>query len=220
LVHKAEAFAPAGVTVLIVESSHVGSLRRRFADDPGIAVFSESDSLSALRAMLACPPAVLALDSGVVRSARGALIVSRLKEHHSVDVRVLNEEDGKLMALLANEIDLLAASRPIEDSGGTRGAKRFAIRPGVHAVVDGERAKLVNLSATGAQLLLSGRVQPKQSVRLTLVDGNIEKKFRARVAWATLELASSAANYRAGVSFVDPDAIAIEDFCLRNAVFG
>jgi hypothetical protein len=162
---------------------------------------------------------VLALVSGVARTARGALIVSRLKEHYGVDVRVLNEENGELLVLLANDTNLEAASRPIEDSGGTRGAKRFSIRPEVHAVVDGERANLVNLSATGAQLLLGARVQPKQSVRLTLVDGTMEKKFRARVAWSTAELTQSAVKYRAGVSFVDADASAIEDFCLRNAVF-
>jgi hypothetical protein len=53
-------------------------------------------------------------------------------------------------------------------------------------------------------------------VRLTLVDENSQKRYSALVAWSTIELAKSAVNYRAGVSFIDPDVVAIEAFCLRN----
>ena len=87
----------------------------------------------------------------------------------------------------------------------------------MHVVVDGERSRLVNLSVTGAQLILPARVQPRQSILLTLVDDQSEKRYRALVAWATVELAQSAMKYRAGVAFVEPDANAIEGFCRRNA---
>ena len=161
---------------------------------------------------------MLALDSTIVGTARGALIVSRLKEHNGVDVRVLCEDEAKFPLLLTREdIALHAASQPIEGCG-TRGAKRFPMKSDVEVVVDGERSLLVNLSITGAQLVLPARVQPKQSIRVTLVEEKTEQRFSALVAWSTVEFAKSMMKYRAGVSFVNPNTGAIEAFCLRNAV--
>ena len=208
--------SPASAFV-IAASGHAAALRRRLEHDSTIAVFSESESLEALRLIMENPPKILALDSAVVRTARGALIVSRLKEHAGVDVRVLLENEANLPLLLVEQgIGLQAASHPLEGAG-TRGAMRFAMKVDVEVVVDGERSQLVNLSITGAQLVLPSRLQPRHSVRLTLVDEKSQKRYSALVAWSTLEIAPSAVNYRAGVSFVDPDVTAIEAFCLRNA---
>lgn len=202
---------------VIAGSSHATALRRRLESDPSITVFSESESLEALRLILENPPTVLALDSSIVNTARGALIVSQLKGHKGVDVRVLCEDEKRVPLLLEHEdMALHAASQPIEGCG-TRGAKRVPIRADAEVVVDGERSLLVNLSITGAQLVLPARVQPRQSIFVTLVDENDERRFNALVAWSTVELAHSRVNYRAGVRFVDPDAGAIEAFCRRNA---
>ena len=203
---------------VIAASANASALRRRLEHDPSIAVFAESESLDALRLILANPPQVLALDANVVKTARGALIVSRLKDHAGVDIRVLTADDEDQPVLLAErDIPLQAASEPLETCG-TRSAKRFAMKPDVEVVVDGERSRLVNLSVSGAQLVMPARVQPRQSVRMTLIDGRSEKRFRALVAWSTAELAQSMVKYRAGVIFVEPDTRAIEAFCLRNAL--
>lgn len=208
---------PPPTTFVIAGAAHALALRRRLEHDPTITVFSESESLDALRLILEHPPNVLALDSAVVNTARGALIVARLKEHQGVDVRVLCEDETHCPLLLAREdIALHAASQPIEGCG-TRGAKRFPMKSGAEAVVDGERSLLVNLSITGAQLVLAARVQPRQSIFVTLIDGKAERRFSALVAWSTVELAKSIVKYRAGVSFVDADTGAIEAFCLRNS---
>jgi len=90
------------------------------------------------------------------------------------------------------------------------------MKAGMEVVVDGERSRLVNLSITGAQLVMPARVQPRQSILLTLVDHAAEKRFRALVAWSTVELAQSEIKYRAGVTFLDPDTGIIEGFCHRN----
>lgn len=203
---------------VIAGSAHAAALRRRLEHDPTITVFSEAEALDALELILASPPTVLALDAGVVRTARGALIVSRLKQHAGVDVRVLTEDDASLPVLLAeDDMALRAASQPI-DGCGTRGATRFAMKPDVEVVVDGERSRLVNLSISGAQLVLPARVQPRQNLRVTLIDKASALRIRALVAWSTVEMANSTMNYRAGISFVDPDAGAIEAFCVRNTV--
>jgi PilZ domain len=201
---------------VIAGASHAAALRRRLESDPTITVFSESESLDALRLVLDNPPNVLALGSAIVNTARGAQIVARLKEHGGVDVRVLCEDESNTPLLLVrDDMALHDASRPIEGCG-TRGAKRFPIKSDVKVVVDGERSLLVNLSVTGAQLVLPARVQPRQSIRLTLVEEQTERRFFALVAWSTVELAKSTMKYRAGVSFVDPDTGAIEAFCLRH----
>jgi hypothetical protein len=201
---------------VIAGSAHAAALRRRLEQDPLVKVFAESESLEALRMVLENPPKVLALDSAVVKTARGALIVARLREHKGVDVRVLCEDEGNLPVILSQQdIALHAASQPLEGCG-TRGAKRFPMKAGMEVVVDGERSRLVNLSITGAQLVMPARVQPRQSILLTLVDHAAEKRFRALVAWSTVELAQSEIKYRAGVSFLDPDTGIIEGFCHRN----
>lgn len=203
---------------VIAGSSHAAALRRRLEHDPTITVFSESESLDALRLILEHPPAVLAFDAAIVNTARGALIVSRLREQSGVDVRVLCEDEAHLPLLLTREdIALHAASQPI-DGCGTRGAKRFPMKSDVEVTVGGERSLLVNLSVTGAQLVLPARVQPQQSIRVTLVEAETEQRFSALVAWSTVELAKSMVKYRAGVSFVNPDTGAIEAFCVRNCV--
>jgi hypothetical protein len=201
---------------VIAGASHATALRRRLESDPTITVFSESESLDALRLIIENPPSVLALDSAIVNTARGALIVARLKEHNSVDVRVLCEDESNVPLLLSREdMALHAASLPIEGCG-TRGAKRFPMKSDVEVVVDGERSLLVNLSVTGAQLVLPARVQPKQSIRVTFVEEQTERRFSALVAWSTVEFAKSMMKYRAGVRFIDADPGAIEAFCVRN----
>lgn len=202
---------------VIVGSANATALRRRFEHEPTTKVFSESEALEALRLILENPPKILALDSNVVNTARGALIVAQMQEHGGVDVRVLSEDDGHVPLLLARkDIELHAASRPIERCG-TRGAKRFPMKSDAEVVVDGERSRLVNLSVTGAQVVLPARVQPRQSIFITLGDGKGERRFSALVAWAKVELAKSIVKYRAGVHFVDPDTGTLEAFCRRNS---
>ena len=126
---------------VIAGSAHAAALRRRLEHDPLVKVFAESESLEALRMVLENPPKVLALDSAVVKTARGALIVARLKEHKGVDVRVLCEDEGNLPVILSQQdIALHAASQPLEGCG-TRGAKRFPMKADMEVVVDGERSR-------------------------------------------------------------------------------
>jgi hypothetical protein len=203
---------------VIAGASYATALRRRLESDPTVTVFSESESLDALRLILDNPPSVLALDSAIVNTARGALIVSRLKEHNSVDVRVLCYDESNIPLLLTRQdMALHAASLPLEQRG-TRGAKRFPMKSDVQVVVDGERSLLVNLSVTGAQLVVPARIQPKQSIRLAFVEAQAERRVSALVAWSTVEFAKSMMKYRAGVTFIDPDADAIEAFCLRHTL--
>lgn len=202
---------------VIAGTGHAAALRKRLCDDPTVRVFSETESLDALRLILSRPPKMLALDSAVVRTARGALLVSRLKDTGSVDVRVLSEDESSLPILLAQPgVGLHAASRPLDDGCGTRAAKRFPMKPEAGVVIDGERSRLVNLSTSGAQIVVPTRVQPGQNVRVTLLDETAGARLQALVAWSAVEMAQSAVQYRAGVAFVNPVTAILEAFCLRH----
>lgn len=86
----------------------------------------------------------------------------------------------------------------------------------VHIQVDGERAKLVDLSAGGAQVVTSRGLKPGHQVRVSLPSGSAQTAAKARVAWSRLEPGGSGLQYRAGLAFteVDPKAIA---FLLEGA---
>ena len=200
---------------IVAGAAHAAALRKRLSSDTTVVVFCESESLLALRAILSRPPKVLALDASVVRTARGALLVSRLKQH-AVDVRVLTNDADNLPLLLSQPgATLHAVSQPLDDGCGTRNARRFPMN-NKQVVVDGERSELVNLSVTGAQVVLPARLQPRQSIRFILLDGTAEVRFRAQVAWSSLELLASAVRYRVGLSFTDPDKKILEIFCNRH----
>jgi PilZ domain-containing protein len=199
---------------IVAGSAYAAALRNRLGEDASVVVFCESESLVALRAILTRPPKVLALDTTVVRTARGALLVSRLKEH-AVEVRVLINGDDNMPLLLSQPHALLhTVSQPLQGCG-TRVAHRFPMTD-KEVVVDGERSQLVNLSVTGAQVVLPARLQPRQSIRFTLLDGSAEIRFRAQVAWSSLELMASAIRYRVGITFTDPDKKLLEVFCNRH----
>ena len=169
--------------------------------------------------MLGAPPDVLVLDADVVKTARGALIVWSLRDQLPVDIRVLTRDDKVPVLLSEREIALQAASEPLQVCG-TRGAPRFAMNADVQVVVDGEPSRLVNLSTSGAQVLIPAWVRPKQSVRVTLLEDESPKRFRALVAWSAAELAQYEVKYRAGVVFVEPDTRTIEAFCRRHSAVG
>jgi PilZ domain-containing protein len=202
-------------TFVIASGAHVEALRKRLSHDPTAIVFSEAESLVALRAMLSRPPSVLVLDAEVARTARGALIVSQLQEQ-SIDVRVLaHDSSGTPLLLSQPDAPLHAVSHPIEDGGGTRTARRFPMTD-QEAVIDGSRSQLVNLSTSGAQVIVAARMQPNQSVRFILYDDHGHVRFNGQVAWASIEMILSAVQYRAGIAFTNPDKKFLEKFCKRH----
>jgi hypothetical protein len=109
------------------------------------------------------------------------------------------------------------ASRPL-DWHGTRRALRHRIREGVDIQLDGNPARVIDLSQVGAQVLSATILRPNQKVRVSIPNDDFVMRFRGSIAWAKFELpqASAAPRYRAGVEFVDADAPAVESFCLKN----
>jgi hypothetical protein len=103
---------------------------------------------------------------------------------------------------------------PLYPNQPARRASRYALPDLVQVEVDGGPAVLVDLSATGAQLLSPTALKPNRPVKLTLpVNGN-PVLCKGKVVWARLEPASKSRPlaYRAGVCFTTADEAAVEAF--------
>ena len=226
--HSGLALAPShcvmGPSVIVIaRSEQTVGLRKRFGNDPSVALFSDCESLKALEAILSGPPKILALDRSFVATARAAALVARVKaEPHlrATDVRVLAEDEAHLPVLLSSrapglEGALMRSSYPL-DYCGTRRAPRFLTTRDVHVAVNGEGGHLINLSCIGAQLMATLRVRPEEAIRVALLDGQGEVRLKGVVAWSVAEPHDGVVCYRAGIEFVDPDSMTLEAFCVRN----
>ena len=212
-----------GRVVFIAGPEIAAALRARLAEDRRVVVFPDSDSLAAFEVVLTEAPAVIALDPPFAATSRGASLIMRVRaapENIATEIRLLSTEDGADFARRLRELEnspaavIATLSRPLEWCG-TRRALRFAITAEAPAAIDGEPTLLVNLSATGVQLVSTERLRPAQGFRLTLSDEEGEARLDAVVAWSRFETSGEAPAYRAGAEFVGSDRAIIEAYCKR-----
>jgi hypothetical protein len=208
-------------TVVITSPEHVVAMRKRLlSDDSQVEVYAD-DSLRVLDAILDRPPKTLAIHKTFAASSRGATLVARLKSESSlkdVEVRVLIEDEDKA-PLILSEMSfspakaLHEASRPL-DRAGTRQAARFAMHRRA-IFVNGEGGHLIDLSVSGAQIQVPSRLRPSQVVRLILPGEAGELRSQGTVAWSIAVPAAGAIQYRAGIEFINPNAVGLSAFCER-----
>ncbi len=212
-------FMDSPTAVVIVRSEHVAALRKRLGSQSPVAVFSDAESLQVVKALLARPPRILALDATFAETSRGATLVATLKaDRHlsGVELRVLVEDEDKVPLMLSRPVvspekALLQTSRPL-DRAGTRRAARFPMNRRA-IVVNGDHSHLVDLSVTGAQVLVPMRLRPGQSVRLTVSDASTGIQCQGTVAWSVAVPTGATVRYRAGVEFMNPDATRLAAIC-------
>ena len=210
--------------VIIARSDHAPTLQKRLGSETIVAVFPDSESLRAMDAILARPPRVVALDPTFVTTARGAALVAQVKAEPnlaSVDIRVLAHDDLDMPLILAQHVTswetaLHKLSMPL-DRCGTRRGMRFPVNGDAAATVNGERCQLIDLSVSGAQILLRTRLRPDQTLRINLIDRAAQITVRGIVAWSIAESSGGIVHYRAGVKFVDANTPDLEAFCARVA---
>jgi hypothetical protein len=231
--------------VVIAASNLMPSLRDRLADDGELLIFPDTEPIQALQAIIENRPRLIVLERLFAATPRGAALINRIKNDpqlghaeirvmsHSGDyVRVVSKGSGAPAAAIASagggaavateEAAAPAATaepppRPL-DWHGTRRAPRVRIRSGVEIQLDGNPAKVVDLSQVGAQVLSATILRPNQKVRVSIPNEDFVMRFRGSVAWAKFELPqpSEPPRYRAGVEFTDADATAVESFCQKN----
>ncbi len=212
--------------VIIAKSDHTSALKKRIGSDHAFSIFADAESLRAIEAILTRPPRLVALDPTFVTTARGAALVAQVKADprlSRVDVRVLAHDDENVPLILAqptpSEAALLKTSLPL-DRCGTRRSPRFATGGEVAAIINGERCEVIDLSITGAQIVVPTRLRPDQPLRITLFDREVQTQCRGVVAWAAAESKMGKVRYRAGVKFAETDLETIEVFCHRHIGVG
>jgi hypothetical protein len=208
--------------VVISAPEHMGAVRKRLREHPAVQVFADTESLQALETIQTALPKIVALNPSFAATARGAALVAQLKTDSRLtetNVRVLIEDEDRVPLLLADktappEKALLQTSRPL-GRAGTRAALRYGMdRRAV--VVNGQPSALVDLSTTGAQVLLSTRVRPGETVRIVLPSEDDEARFRGIVVWSVAVPAKASIDYRAGVKLSNPDSKWIENYCQQS----
>lgn len=232
-------------TVIIGAQQHLDALKQRADSSGEILTFTDEDALAALAAITARQPQVITLERLFAATSRGAALINRIKDDPSLasaEIRVVSH-DGSYSrvsprratqhaggskpaesppAPLDVDVELEADSPPPAtpapqlDYRGTRRAPRFRMIEGTEAQLDGGLAKIVDLSVFGAQVISQQALKPQQRIRIVLADDLGLVRLNASVAWASFEIPKGVTRYRAGVEFKDPEAKAVEAFCMRH----
>ena len=223
-------------TVLIASAEHLSALKERpeFAE---AAAFTDAEALRALDAISRTRPSLVVLDRLFAATSRGAALINRIKADPTLahlEIRVLSPDsepirvlprhspadapsgngNGAAVVAMAGVATTVAA--PPLDQRGTRRAPRFKIAGQVDVLVDGNLARLVDLSTVGAQVLSTSCLKPNQRVRIALTDEAGVVRFNASVAWASFEISGNGPRYRAGIEFNDASPDAVDAFCARH----
>lgn len=228
--------------VVIAATNLMPSLRERLESEGDLLTFADTEPIQALQAILEQRPRLIVLERLFAATPRGAALINRIKTDPSLghaEVRVMSHTGDYTRQVSKPSLVAAAVSagpeivievdeeeepapppepqRPL-DWHGTRRSPRRRVRPGVEIQVDGNPASVVDLSATGAQVISTTILRPNQKVRVSIPNDEFVMRFRGAIAWAKFELPkpSDPPRYRAGVEFTDADAAAIEEFCNRN----
>jgi hypothetical protein len=214
-------------TILIASQDHLDVLKAR-DDLAGATTFADTEALKALDAISRQKPGVVALERTFAATSRGAALINRIKADPSLtgcEIRIVSH-DGEYSRVaarppaptsggaatpavaVAEPTAAAAAAAPL-DQRGTRRAPRFKLVDGVEATIDGNTARLIDLSLVGAMVISPTVLKPNQRVRMSLGDNAKPMRFSASVAWASFELPP---RYRAGIEFVDADPAAVGAF--------
>jgi hypothetical protein len=235
----------ADLIVLIAASDLLPALTDRTgAVNDEVLTFSDRDALRALETIVTRRPRAIALEQQFAATPRGTALINRLKAdpallgselrivaHDSDYVRVLPRpatptpvpSSSGVSAVSVPSAATAAAAVPAAvvvpalDRRGTRRAPRFRIAPGMGVLLDGNAARLVDLSEVGAQVISTTVLKPNQRARMVLTDDHGSIRCSATVAWASFEIPPGhGPQYRAGINFVDADGNAVGAFCIRH----
>jgi CheY-like chemotaxis protein len=211
--------------VLIAPSQHIDGLKERAKVNGELLAFEDTHTLQALQAIAQHRPALVVLERLFAATPRGAALINRIKQDPQLahtEIRVIAHDSNHTRTVFRGEAAGPAA-RPAAvveapDYRGTRRAKRFRLKNGVELLVDGNPASVIEMSAMGAQVVLSQQLRPYQRVRVVVGQDQDVYRCTAAIAWSRYELPRGKAggHYRVGLEFNDPDTDRLEAFCRRH----
>jgi hypothetical protein len=195
--------------VFIASDALLSTWQARAAAMDDVVGVSDAEGTDLLEVIARESPQIVVLDEGFACTERGTVLIGRLRtmpEFQEIDIRVLWAEHVAQIGGQAATMSLTAAATSIRPDFPHVQRSSRRRESTVSATIDGHRVALIDLSAGGAQVLSTVRLQPGQGIHVVLA-GNIA--IEARVVWVTLEL-TPAPRHRAGLEFVRVDAEALE----------
>jgi hypothetical protein len=217
--------------VVIAAPELLPALEQTAAAHGEVLAFSDSEALRALEEILERRPHIVQLERQFAATPRGAALINRIKadpslvdselrvvSHDSDYVRIVPRSARSSPSVVASAVDFApVVVAPPLDLRGTRRAQRYRIAGDMTILLDGNAARLVDLSEVGAQVVSPTVLKPNQRVRVALTDDHGALRFNGAIAWAAFEIPHQRGpHYRAGVNFVDADANAVGAFCMRH----
>ena len=213
--------------VVVASAAAVTTLKALPGVGKQIIVFADTDALRAGEAIATHKPNIIVFQREFLDTPRGAALVSQVKANPDLShaqIRVLSdaaEYEHLLSRRSQAGLDPATAvpGEPLSpDYDGVRLARRVKVRPGLEMRLDGYQTTLVDLSRTGAQVLVPKPLRFDQAVRISITDEEGAFRFRATVVWVAFERSADTGQqwYRAGVTFVDADAQLLDELCVRH----
>jgi hypothetical protein len=217
-------------TVVIASPDLMDALCERLRSLPGeLITCPDSDIPRAIDVIIDRMPQRVALERLFAATSRGAALLTRLKADPAlidVEIRIVSHDSDYSRVSPRRPVVEAATNSPLTvlepapelDQRGTRRAQRVIMIETVEILVDGNPARLVDLSPIGAQVLSSAVLKPNQRVRVSMVDERVTLRMQATVAWARFELPKGRPGpvYRAGLEFIAPDADGIGGYLVRH----
>jgi len=217
-------------TVVIAPADLMGALTERLRATSGeLIACPDHDIAHAIETVVERRPARVALERLFAATSRGAALLTRLKADPSlvdVEIRIVSHDSDYSRVSIRRPIGgapgstTPAVAQPAAplDQVGTRREPRSPINEGVEVLVDGNQARLIDLSALGAQVLSAAVLRPNQRVRVSMVDERLTLRVQALVVWARFESpkGSPTPHYRAGLEFSGADTEGVTEYLTRH----
>jgi PilZ domain. len=160
---------------------------------------------------------VVAVDALFAQTTAGAAFIDRVDALAlpATAVQTIAQHDGRWIATPRSGS---ASGLGSGATSNTRRAPRFLVQHPVDALVESNRATLVDMSVLGAQIVSQPALRPRQKIKIGLPDTSEMLNLVAHVAWSTFERPRPDAepHYRAGIEFTSAAQHALEDYRRRH----
>jgi hypothetical protein len=213
--------------VIIGPADSLPHLQERFESGAEARVFSDADALEALDHIIRQRPHLIAIERTFSSSSRGRALINRINDDPTLagcEVRIV-APDSALSRVAGGSkrpphgVTAVAVDEPKSalDQRGTRRAARVRVADGVEVLVDGNTARLIDVSVVGVQVVSASVLKPNQRVRVAVSDGQGVIRCSGAVAWASFEMPKGLPpRYRAGINLLNADAEALSGFAERH----
>ena len=194
-------------TLLIGSEPLVAAWNSRADKSSQVIPVVHTDVSHALETLGQQRPDVVVIEQAVASTGTGSTLMARLHTERytrGIEVRLLPPERAlDVMSSEPGEVHpqvwLTVMAHPLP-ARPQRRATRTKMADDEAALVDGTPVRLLDLSASGAQVYSTIVLRPQQRVKFVLSPQRGSIKTTGVVAWSTFEMAPSP-RYRAGIAF-------------------